>query len=111
LPKVLLPRSQFSRNAIFVQQLFVQNCTEFHENPPRSLIPDTTLRTDGRTDGRGPHIPFVLGKKTLQAAQKWLMIEDFRQFKNVTRTRAERFECAGFCCWQAEFCTVLATGK
>jgi len=39
------------------------------------------------------------------------MIEDSIQLKNVTRARAERYKCAGFCCWQAEFCTVLATGK
>jgi len=38
------------------------------------------------------------------------MTEDSIQLKNVTRTRAERYECAGFGGWQAEFCTVLATG-
>jgi hypothetical protein len=54
------------RGTIFVQRLFVQNLTEFHENPLRGLVPETILQTDGRT----PHITLVLGKTALHVAQK-----------------------------------------
>jgi hypothetical protein len=38
--------------------LFTKNSyTEFQENPTRGLAADTTLKTEGRTDGRATFLP------------------------------------------------------